>query len=130
MTFAPADIPILEQILEDLHFLGFELNNMGGCSYALNGIPAGVQGLDAGTLIHSMIDTAKEKGRDVKTDLHEMIALSLAEAAAIPYGEVLNQEEMEKLIDDLFASSSPNYTPDGKTILSVITNDEIGKRFK
>lgn len=130
LTFAPADIPILEEILDDLHFLGFELNNMGGCTYAMNGIPAGIEGLDVSALIHSMIDTAKQKGRDVKTDLHELTALSLAEAAAIPYGEALNMEQMEKLIDDLFASTSPNYAPDGKTILSVVTNDEIGKRFK
>ncbi|MEG1616619.1 MAG: DNA mismatch repair endonuclease MutL [Bacteroidales bacterium] len=130
LTFAPADVPILEEILEDLQFLGFDLNNMGGCTYAMNGIPAGIEGLDVSSLIHGMIDTAKQKGRDVKTDLHEITALSLAEAAAIPYGEVLNMDEMENLIDDLFASSSPNNTPDGKLILSVITNDEIGKRFK
>ncbi|MEG1585694.1 MAG: DNA mismatch repair endonuclease MutL, partial [Bacteroidales bacterium] len=130
ITFAPADIPVLESILDDLHFLGFDLNNMGGCTYAMNGIPAGIEGLDVTGLIHSMVATAKEKGRDVKTDMHELIALSLAEVAAIPYGQMLNMDEMEKLIDDLFASSSPNYTPDGKLILSVITNDEIAKRFK
>ena len=130
ITFSPADVPVLESILDDLHFLGFDLNNMGGCTYAMNGIPAGIEGLDVAALIHSMVDTAKEKGRDVKSDMHELIALSLAEVAAIPYGQLLNMDEMEKLIDDLFASSSPNYTPDGKLILSVITNDEIAKRFK
>lgn len=130
LTFAPSDVPILEEILEDLQFLGFDLNNMGGCTYAINGIPSGIEGIDVSALIHSMIDSAKQKGRDIKSDLHELTALSLAEAAAIPYGQILNMDEMEKLIDDLFAASSPNYTPDGKTILSVITNDEIGKRFR
>ncbi|MDO5571083.1 MAG: DNA mismatch repair endonuclease MutL [Bacteroidales bacterium] len=130
INFAPSDVPILEEINEDLKFLGFDLNNMGGCSYSINGIPSGIEGLDIKELIHSMVDTAKEKARDVKTDLHEVIALSLAQAAAIPYGEFLNNEEMEKLIDDLFASSSPNYTPDGNLILSVLTNEEIEKRFK
>ncbi|MEG0949212.1 MAG: DNA mismatch repair endonuclease MutL [Bacteroidales bacterium] len=130
ITFAPADVPVLEGILDDLHFLGFDLNNMGGCTYAINGIPAGIEGLDVSNLLHSMVDTAREKGRDIKTDIHELIALSLAEVAAIPYGQLLNMDEMEKLIDDLFASSSPNYTPDGKLILSVISNDEVAKRFK
>ena len=130
LNFAPSDVPILESILDDLHFLGFDINNMGGCSYSMNGIPAGIEGVDVISLIHSMIDTAKEKGRDVKADIHELLALSLAEVAAIPYGQYLNIDEMERLIDDLFASSSPNYAPDGKPILSVITNDELSKRFK
>ena len=130
INFTPSDIPVLEEILDDLKFLGFDLNNMGGNSYALNGIPVETENLDNVALIQSMIDTAKNKGRDIKSDLHEMTALSLAEAAAISYGQILNNNEMEKLIDNLFASSSPNYTPDGKTILSVFTNDELFKRFK
>ncbi|MGL4292057.1 MAG: DNA mismatch repair endonuclease MutL [Bacteroidales bacterium] len=130
VTFSPADVPVLESVLQDLHFLGFDLNNMGGCTYSINGIPAGIEGIDVTSLLHSMVDTAREKGRDVKTDMHELIALSLAEIAAIPYGQELNMDEMEKLIDDLFASPQPNYTPDGKPILSVFTNDEITKRFK
>lgn len=130
ITFSPADVPVLDGILEDLHFLGFDLNNMGGCTYAINGIPAGIEGIDIPALLHTMVDTAKEKGRDVKSDIHEMIALSLADVAAIPYGQLLNMDEMEKLIDDLFATGSPNYTPDGKLVLSVISNDEIAKRFK
>ena len=130
INLTPSDSPVLEEILDDLKFLGFDLNNMGGNSYALNGIPVETENLDNVALIQSMIDTAKNKGRDIKSDLHEMTALSLAEAAAISYGQILNNNEMEKLIDNLFASSSPNYTPDGKTILSVFTNDELFKRFK
>ena len=130
INFAPAEIPILESILPDLEFLGFELNSMGGVSYAINGVPSGIEGIDLQALIHNMVVNAQEKARDVKTDLHELVALTLANAAAIPYGQILNQDEMERLIDDLFASSLPNYTPDGKIILSVLTNNEITNRFK
>lgn len=130
VNFTPSEIPILESILEDLHFLGFELNNMGGCAYALNGVPAGIEGVDVAQLVHDMVDAAINKAGDVKANLHEMTALKLAEAASIPYGQLLSNQEMDKLIDNLFASVAPNYTPDGKTILSVISNDEIGKRFK
>jgi DNA mismatch repair protein MutL len=130
INFAPADIPVLESILSDLQFVGFDLACMGGTAYAINGVPAGIDGVDVQALLQQMIATAKEKGRDVKTDLHEMIALSLAEVAAIPYGRPLNMDEMEKLIDDLFATGQPNFTPDGHTVLSVLTNDEIARRFK
>lgn len=58
-----------------------------------------------------------------------MLALSLAKAAAIVPGQVLTDEEMNRLVDDLFAVSTPNYTPDGKTILAVLKEDDLEKMF-
>ena len=59
-----------------------------------------------------------------------MLALSLAKAAAIVAGQVLTNEEMNSLVDGLFAVSTPNYTPDGKTVLSVLKEDDFEKLFK
>ncbi|MDE5759474.1 MAG: hypothetical protein K2I11_00590, partial [Bacteroides sp.] len=59
-----------------------------------------------------------------------ILALTLARAAAIVYGQVLSNEEMSNLVDSLFACPSPNYTPDGKTILATIREEEIEKLFK
>lgn len=125
-----AQVAILQNIMADLQFLGFDLSDMGNNAYSVNGIPSGIEGVNIETLIWNMLETATEKGRDVKTDIHERLALSLAEAAAIPYGQVLSSLEMEQLVSDLLASVMPNYTPDGKTVISILSNDEITKRFK
>ena len=125
-----AQVAILQNIMADLQFLGFDLSDMGNNVYSVNGIPSGIEGVNIETLIWNMLETATEKGRDVKTDVHERLALSLAEAAAIPYGQVLSSLEMEQLVSDLLASVMPNYTPDGKTVISILSNDEITKRFK
>ena len=77
-----------------------------------------------------MIDNAKSNGKSIGNEIHEMLSLTLAKAAAIPYGEMLNIDAMERLIESLFSTSMPNYTPDGKTIVTVFSNDEIFKRFK
>jgi hypothetical protein len=45
-------------------------------------------------------------------------------------GQVLTNEEMTGLVDGLFAVATPNYTPDGKTVLSVINEDDLEKLFK
>jgi DNA mismatch repair protein MutL len=37
---------------------------------------------------------------------------------------------MTGLVDQLFSSSTPNYTPDGRLIVTTITDEEIGKVFK
>ena len=128
--FSPAEIPVLEEIMDDLTALGFELSNLGGGSYAINGIPAGIEGLNPETLVTNMVQTAIEKGCKVKEEVQSMLALSLAKAAAIVPGQVLTNEEMNNLVDELFAVSTPNYTPDGKVVLSVLKEDDLEKLFK
>jgi DNA mismatch repair protein MutL len=77
-----------------------------------------------------MVHTAMEKGCKVKEEVQGLLALSLAKAAAIVHGQVLSNEEMNSLVDGLLTSTSPNYTPDGKTALVVIQEDELEKMFK
>lgn len=59
-----------------------------------------------------------------------MFALSLAKSAAIRSGKSLSIEEMEAMIASLFSMEANNLTPDGKTIMSVLADDELNKRFK
>lgn len=130
VQFSASEIPVLQSILEDLSYLGFELTDLGGGSYAINGVPAGIEGLRPTDLVQNMVQTALEKGCKVKEEVQGMLALSLAKAAAIATGQVLSNEEMDHLVDGLLTSASPNYTPDGKTALVVIKEDELEKLFK
>lgn len=125
-----SEATMLESIMDDLSAVGFELSNLGGGSYAINGIPSGIEGLDPLELVRNMLHTAMEKGNDVKEEIQGILALTLARAAAIVYGQVLTNEEMVSLVDSLFACAAPNYTPDGKTVLATIKEEEIEKLFK
>jgi DNA mismatch repair protein MutL len=71
-----------------------------------------------------------ETGSGAHEDICEAISLSLAKAAAIPSGKPLSSAEMNALIASLFSSPSPSYTPDGKLILYILTDDDLEKRFK
>lgn len=130
VQFSASEIPVLESIMEDMSYLGFELTDLGGGSYAINGVPAGIEGLRPTELVQNMVHTAMEKGCKVKEEVQGMLALSLAKAAAIVTGQVLSNEEMNNLVDNLLTSTSPNYTPDGKTALVVLKEEEIEKLFK
>ena len=130
VQFPLSEVAILQEIMEDLSFLGFELTDLGGGSYAINGVPAGIEGLNPIDLIQNMVHTAMEKGGKVKEEVQSILALTLAKATAIVPGQVLTNEEMTGLVDGLFAVATPNYTPDGKTVLSVINEDDLEKLFK
>ncbi|NDW13110.1 DNA mismatch repair endonuclease MutL [Bacteroides sp. 214] len=125
-----SEAAVLQDIMEDLYDIGFDLSNLGGGSYAINGIPSDIEGLNPVELVRNMLHTAIEKGSDVKEEVQSTLSLTLARAAAIVYGQVLSTEEMTCLVDNLFACTMPNYTPDGKTILSTIREEEIDKLFR
>ncbi len=53
----------------------------------------------------------------------------MASAAAVRPGKQLSDEEMDHLIASLFSLKTPNYTPDGRLIVSIITIDELASRL-
>lgn len=124
-----SEVVVLQDIMDDLLAIGFDLSDLGGGSYAINGIPTGIEGLSPVALIRDMITNAIEKGGDVKKDIQNQLALTLARAAAIVYGQVLNIDEMNNLVDGLFACPTPNYTPDGRIVLTTIKDAELEKMF-
>ena len=96
-----SEATVLQSIMEDLSAVGFDLSNLGGGSYAINGIPSGIEGLNPVELLRNMLHTAMEKGNDVKEEIQNILALTLARAAAIVYGQVLGNEEMVSLLESI-----------------------------
>lgn len=130
VDFTPEEAVLLPLIMDDLFYMGFELSDMGNHAYAINGIPASICRLDPMTVVKEMLADIRETGLSAKERLSETAALSLARCAAIPCNKPMTNEEMQHLIDQLFATTSPNYTPDGKSIIRIITDEDIDKLFK
>lgn len=126
----PSETAMLESIMDDMTAVGFELSPLGGGSYAINGVPSDIEGLDPIELVRGMVHTAMKKGNDVKEEIRHHLSLALANAAAIVYGQVLINEEMANLVDSLFACPSPNYTPDGHLVFATIKEEDIEKMFR
>ncbi len=124
-----ADSQRVEKVVRQMQAMGFELTSLGGSSYAVNAIPAGLDGLNVATLVGEMVAGAMETDTNVIGEVRKSLALSLARNAAIPYGQVLSNEEMEHLVNSLFACSNVNHTPDGKQILNILQQKEIDSLF-
>lgn len=120
----------LQKVLSEMQTMGFELSNIGGGSYAVNGIPAGIEGLNISALVGDMVASTFEDGSSVNEEIDKALALSLARNAAIPHGQVLGNEEMENLVNELFACNNVNYTPTGKTILTILKQLDIEKMLE
>ncbi|MDO5664374.1 MAG: DNA mismatch repair endonuclease MutL [Bacteroidia bacterium] len=125
-----AETSSLSEIMEDMEALGFELSDLGNNTFAIHGIPSELQNIDAVALIRSTIDKNMETGSNVQEQVHESLALSMANFTAIPVGKSLSEEEMLLMVNQLFACQSPNYTPDGKSVITVISDEEMDKKLK
>lgn len=127
IQFTQAEVVTLKQIMPELIEFGFELTDMGGNSYAINAIPVGLDGLQPTAVIHDMLTTAVGHVGEVHDEINHALAISLAQNAAIPVGQVLSNDEMESLVSRLLSCTNVNYTPNGKKILTIFSHNELEK---
>lgn len=130
VQFTATEDLMAQKIMSDLEGLGFELTDLGARNYAVNAIPAGLEGINPIEMIRDMVVTAMEKGAGLRDEINEALALSLARNAALPYGQVLGNNEMENLVNALFACPNVNYTPNGQKILVILSQDELEQQFR
>ncbi len=126
----PADYTIISDIMDDLMTIGFDIRDFGSNTVILNGVPSELRVKNGKELIESLIEEYKQTESNVKEGIHNKIALSMAKVAAIGYGIILAEQEMRELVDTLFACQMPNYSPGGGTIITILTLEELEKRFK
>ncbi len=119
----------IETIMGNLLSLGFDVSSLGGNSYALQGVPVGLDGLDPVALLFDIIHSAAEQTFDSKDKLYDKMALSMAKAVALVQGQVLQAEEMSLLVAELMQTSMPQRTPDGAVIIYTMQDTEIQKFF-
>ena len=125
VQFSPADNVMMQRFLPDLLAMGFDISDLGGGSYAVGGVPTGIDAVDPLSLLRNIVTDSAERGAGDDEALHSSLALSMARNTAIAYGQVLSNEEMEQLVNELFACSNANYTPDGRPILSILPQHDI-----
>lgn len=129
VEFNGPEIACLTEILEDLQSVGFEMEFIKDSKVQINGYPADMSSVSPTGLLQSIVAACMGDSPNVVSDKKERMSLEMAQAAAIPYGKTLSHEEMKELVDQLFACETPNFSPSGKSIISILSIDEVEKRF-
>jgi DNA mismatch repair protein MutL len=97
--------------------------------WTIDGVPSGMEHSGATEVLREVVGKVMETDCEVNGRMHHVVALTLAKAGALRYGQSLNAEERDHLIAALFSSTEPNLTPEGKTILTILTDEELSRRF-
>lgn len=129
MTVSPSDGVIMRHINDDLSRLGFDVTDLGGGSFSVQAVPADLDGMNPVPVLTLMLETAKEKDAGMEQEMRHRLALVMSRSTAIAIGQVLSAQEMDALINDLFLCANPNMTPTGKTIISIVRQEQIDRLF-
>ena len=126
---AAQDVAILNELLPDLHYLGYHLEPFGKNTFVIQGTPADVDQGSEKIALEKMLEQYKHFSSDLKYTKREKLLRSLAWQQAIKGGRSLTQQEMRSLVDDLFNCTAPNITPNGKPTYSAFKKNELDKLF-
>ena len=122
-------LDILQRILPELQSVGFGLEQFSPMAYSIHSVPALLGQKNAVDTILQVLNQVQDNEQSAKQQWHEMIALSLADQMAIPQGKTLTDFEMEDLAERLFSTYSSRHLPNGQTIVTIISHEDIQKRF-
>jgi len=121
---------LVSEMQQEIEALGFKIEVFGKNTFIVNGIPGNVPMGREKELFEGLIEQFKQNQSDVSIPIRENLARSLAKRACLKSGQKLEREEMQSLIDNLFACSTPNYAPDGKPTFFIFGLDKIETYFR
>ena len=127
LELPPSDAALLTSILDDVRALGFDITPLGGGAFSIVGAPS--EQANPLAVVQQMVESARQQDGGHTDTVRHRLALALARLNAIEVGEVLTPVQMETLIGDLFQCEIQNLSPSGKTILTILQQEQIDKMF-
>jgi len=125
-----ADFALVKELHSEIQSLGFDISEFGKNTFVIHGIPADTINFDSVNLLEGLIDNYKQNLLELKSNKRENLARSMARNMSIKSGRALTQEEMNILIDELFACKMPYSTPSGKPTITTFSSEDLDRRFK
>ncbi len=122
---------LLEEKLEEIRSVGFDLESFGGDAYVVRSIPAALRGKDPIKYLKDLIDELVESSVTRKlVPTREQIWIMSSCKMAVKAGDPLSHAEMEKLMVDLATTENPYHCPHGRPITATLTHDDLLRLFK
>ncbi|MCD4734451.1 MAG: DNA mismatch repair endonuclease MutL [Bacteroidales bacterium] len=130
ITLSPNDSAILEEILQEVKIIGFDIENFGKNTYIIHGTPADLNNEDIKGVLEKIINNYKLNKAELNSDLKINLARSVATNLAVKHGIKLEAAELRSIINRLFACRYPSVSPNGKPVFTVLSLEELLHKFK
>jgi DNA mismatch repair protein MutL len=130
LQLSAQDAVLLQELMNDLNQLGYQIEPFGANTFVIQGTPADVSQGNEKAAIESLLEQYKHFSSDIKFSRRERLIRSLAAQQAIKPGTSLSSEEMRTLITGLFACTQPNITAGGSPTYIEFKKDYLDQLFK
>lgn len=125
-----ANMPVVLEMREEITALGFDFDALGSDTLVVRSLPSDLPSENIQQLFEDLCEQLNQNYDDLRNNRAETTARTLARRFASRYLVRLSSDEIEKLINQLFISSNPNYTPGGEPIFIILSLDKIAQLFK
>jgi DNA mismatch repair protein MutL len=133
LEFAPGDSLFLEEHLDRLRALGFDLESFGGNAFQLRGLPMEVKPDQARRVVYELVEGLVRPERGAQPargeDFQQRLAKVYSRVTSVKLGERLEYPQVSALIDGLFATQNPYVSPSGLPIVVRFSLEEIHRKF-
>jgi len=129
IELTPADTVLLNELLPDLHQLGYTIEPFGKSAFVIQGTPADFESGNEKMILERILEQYKHFSSEIKLSKREMLLRTVAWQQAIKTGVALSEKEMRNLISDLFQCQQPNISPAGKPTYLEFKKDHLEKMF-
>ena len=129
LEVTPADAVLINDLISDLHTLGYQVEPFGKNTFVIQGSPADVPDGNEKASLEKMLEQYKHFSMDVSFSKREKLLRSMAWQQSVKAGTSLTEKEIASLVEDLFACEISNTTPNGKPVFLEFKKDELDKMF-
>ncbi len=113
VQLAMQDAMLLSELLGDLRELGYDVEPFGKDAFIIQGTPADLQQANHKAALESILEQYKHYS-SLKLSRREKLIRSLAWQDSIKPGAALAENEISRLLEDLFLCKHPNVSPGGR----------------
>jgi DNA mismatch repair protein MutL len=126
---SPQDAALLEEHLELLRRLGFDVDGFGGNAFVVRALPAVLARARADEALHEVAAALSDAGMPVEGEMEQAVVRAICKRAAVKAGQVLTREEMEGLLRSLERCASPRTCPHGRPTMIRLTVEQLAREF-
>jgi len=123
------DFETLQEILPELQAIGFDIEEFGKNSFVIHGCPPDIEISHVESIIQDFMSEFDDNQKDIKGDVQNKIAVSLAKTSALYRNVSMQQDEMQAFIAQLFQCEQHSLSAEGKLAVILIDYDELFKKF-
>ena len=123
------EIAIIENFKTQLNNSGFLFDTINNDTLSFSSLPSSIEKDNLESIIRSLLDNITNEIPDDNFSQTDMISKSLSKSMAIKNGQHLSVNEMDFIVNGLFACKEPNTSPFNKRTYITLTKEDLDKKF-